>query len=164
MTYLYKNTKTVQNGLFEYMYYIHAFIFQLLPAEVSLNEDIYNDKSRVYPPVIKVCGQTTTFHKAVDVELTYSNDDVANIKEELLAVGEKKKFSTELGLLIRQKETESECQKLNESTDVFIERPRNDQVKLSFSLNHFCKYVQIYLQCIAGNSGKIFRLHKFIVG
>ena len=134
----------------------------MLPAEVALNQD--RNKSRVYPPVIKVCGQTTPFLKAVNVELTYSNGDVAKVKEELLRVREKKKFSTELGLLIRQKETESECQKFNESTDVFIERPRKDEVKISFSLNHFYRYVQIYLHCISDSSCKIFCLQKFIVG
>ena len=105
----------------------------MLPAEVSLNQDIYNDKSLVYPPVIKVCGQTTPFLKAVDVELTYSNDDVANVEEELLPVGKKKKFSTELGLLISHKETESKCQKLNENAEVYIERLRDDQLKFVFT-------------------------------
>ena len=102
--------------------------------------------------MIKVTGQTTPFLKAVDVELTYSNDDVANVKDEFLPIGEKKKFSTELGLLIRKKKKESKCQKLNESTEVFIERPRNDQLKFLFSLNHFCKYVQPF-----------FALHYFVL-
>ena len=123
---------------------IYNFVFQLLPAAASLDEDIYNDKSLVCSPVIKVSGQTTPFLEAVHVELTYSNDDVANIEHEFLPVGNKIKFSTEYGLLIRHEETESKCQKINEKTDVFIERPRNDQVKFSFSLKHFCKYVQIH--------------------
>ena len=120
----------------------------MLPANVSLIEDIYNDKSLVCSPVIKVCGQTTPFLEAVDVELTYCNDDVADVDEIFLPVGNKIKFSTELGLLIRQKETESKCQKLNESTEVFIERSRNGKVKFSFSLKHFSWYVEIHFHTL----------------
>ena len=117
-------------------------LLQLFPADAVLNKDVHLDKNLVCAPVIKVSGQTTPFLKAVNVELTYSNDDVANIDEEFLPVGNKFKFTTGYGLLLRsQKKTQSksECQTLNENNDVFIERPRKDQLKFSFSLKHFCK-------------------------
>ena len=100
------------------------------------------DKNLVCAPVIKVSGQTTPFLEAVHVELTYSNSDVVNIEEEFLPVDSKTNFTTKYGLLLRsQKETylTSKHQALNESNDVFIERPRKDQLKFSFSLKHFCK-------------------------
>ena len=92
--------------------------------------------------MIKVSGQTTPFLEAVHVELTYSNSDVVNIEEEFLPVDSKTNFTTKYGLLLRsEKETSSTSkhQALNESNDVFIERPRKDQLKFSFSLKHFCK-------------------------
>ena len=92
--------------------------------------------------MIKVSGQTTPFLEAVHVEITYSNSDVVNIEEEFLPVGSKTNFTTKYGLLLRsQKETASTSkhQALNESNDVFIKRPRKDQLKFSFSLKHFCK-------------------------
>ena len=92
--------------------------------------------------MIKVSGQTTPFLEAVHVELTYSNSDVVNVEVEFLPVGSKTNFTTKYGLLLRsQKETPStsKCQTLNDSNDVFIERPRKDQLKFSFSLKHSCK-------------------------
>ena len=89
-----------------------------------------------------VSGQTTPFLEAVHVELTYSNSDVVNIEEEFLPVDSKTNFTTKYGLLLRsEKETSSTSkhQALNESNDVFIERPRKDQLKFTFSLKHFCK-------------------------
>ena len=107
-----------------------------------MNKDIHLDRNLVCAPVIKVSGQTTPFLVAVHVELTYSNSDVVNIEEEFLPVGNKINFTTKYGLLLRsQKETQStsKCQTLNECKDVYIERPRKDQLKFSFSLKHFCK-------------------------
>ena len=102
------------------------------------------DKNLVCAPVIKVSDQTTPFLEAVHVELTYSNSDVVNIEEEFLPVRRKINFTTKYGLLLRsQKETapSSKSQTLNDSNDVFIERPRKDQLslKFSFSLKHSCK-------------------------
>ena len=94
--------------------------------------------------MIRVSGhdQTTPFLEAVHVELTYSNSDVVSVEEEFLPVGSKTNFTTKYGLLLRsQKETPStsKCQTLNDSNDVFIERPRKDKLKFSFSLKHSCK-------------------------
>jgi hypothetical protein len=117
-------------------------LFQLFPADAALKKEVYLDKNLVCAPVIKVSGQTTPFLKAVYVDLTYSNNDVANIEEGFLPVGDSITFSTEYGLLLRsRKETESrsKCQTLNESNDVYIERLRKDQLKFSFSLKQFCK-------------------------
>ncbi len=116
---------------------------QLFPADTVLNNDIHLDKNLVCAPVIEVTGQTTPFLRAVDVELTYSNKDVANIDEEFLPVGNKFKFTTGYGLLLRSHdliESKSECETWNENNDAFIERPRIDQLKFSFSLRHFSKY------------------------
>ena len=115
-----------------------------MPADVVLNKGVHLDENLVCAPVIKVSGQTTPFLEAVHVELTYSNSDVVNIEEEFLPVGSKINFTTKYGLLLRsQKEipSSSKHQALNDSNDVFIERPRKDQLKFSFSLKHSCKYL-----------------------
>jgi hypothetical protein len=112
----------------------------LFPADAVLKEEICLDKNLVCAPVIRVSGQTTPFLKAVGVELTYSHSDVVNIEKEFLPVGKRVKFTTEYGLLLRShKETESKSnwQALNESNDVYIERSREDQLKFSFSVEHF---------------------------
>jgi hypothetical protein len=91
--------------------------------------------------MIKVSGQKTPFLEAVDIELIYSHSDVGSIDEEFLPVGKRVKFTTEYGLLLRShKETgsKSNWQALNDSDDVYIERPRKDQLKFSFSVEHFC--------------------------
>ena len=118
------------------------FLFQVFPADIVLNKDVYLDKNLVCAPVIKVSGQTTPFLEAVHVELTYSNTDVINIEEEFLPVGNKINFTTKYGLLLRsQNETQStsKCQALNESNDVYTERLRKDQLKFSFPLKSCCK-------------------------
>jgi hypothetical protein len=112
----------------------------LFPADAVVNKDIRLDKSLVCAPVIRVSGQKTPFLKAVDVELTYSHSDVVNIEEEFLPVGKTTQFTTEYGLLLRsQEETESKTKwlNINESNKVFIQRPRKDQLKFSFSVEHF---------------------------
>jgi hypothetical protein len=112
----------------------------LFPADAVLKEEICLDKNLVCAPVIRVSGQTTPFLKAVGVELTYSHSDVVNIEKEFLPVGKRVKFTNEYGLLLRcHKETESKSdwQALNESNDVYIERSRKDQLKFSFSVEHF---------------------------
>ena len=121
--------------------YNYTFPFQLFPADAVLNKEVYSDKNLVCAPVIKVSGQTTPFLKDVDVELTYSNNDVANIEEDFLPVGSRIQYTTEYGLLLRSQETKStsKCQKLNENSDVYIERLRKDRLKFLFSLKHFCK-------------------------
>ena len=118
------------------------FLFQVFPADVVLNKDVYLDKNLVCAPVIKVSGQTTPFLEAVHVELTYSNTDIINIEEEFLPVGNKINLTTKYGLLLRsQNETQStsKCQTLNESNDVYTERQRKDQLKFSFPLKSCCK-------------------------
>ena len=113
---------------------------QLFPADAVVNKDIRLNKSLVCAPVVRVSGQKTSFLKAVDVELTYSHSDVANIEEEFLPVGKTIQFTTEYGLLLRiHNETESNpnWQALNKSNDVSIERSRQDQLKFSFSVKHF---------------------------
>ena len=102
--------------------------------------DVPSDKNMVCGPVIKISGQTTPFLKAVNVELTYSHTKVAQIEEDFLPVGNKIKFTTEHGLLLRshkETQTKSSWQALNEGNDVYIERSRKDQVKFSFLVNHF---------------------------
>ena len=92
-------------------------------------------------PIIKVSGQKTPFLKAVDIELTYCHSDVGSIEEEFLPVGKRVKFTTEYGLLLhchKETESKSDWQALNESNDVYIERSRKDQLKFSFSVEHFC--------------------------
>ena len=117
------------------------FSFQVFPADAVLNKDVHLDKNLVCVPVIEVSGQTTSFLELVHVELTYSSSDVVNIEEEFLPVGNKINFTTKYGLFLRsQEETQStKCQTLNESNDVYIERPRKDQLKFSFSLENSCK-------------------------
>ena len=101
------------------------------------------DKNHVVrAPVIRVSGQTAPFLKAVDVQLTYSSDDVLNIIEEFLPVGNAIKFTTEYGLLLHSRkdaESKTKWENLNENSDVYIERPRKDQLKFSFSVKHFCE-------------------------
>jgi hypothetical protein len=112
----------------------------LFPVDAVLKKEIRLNKDLVCSPVIRVSGQTKTFLKAVDVELTYSHSDVVNIEEEFLPVGKTIQFTHKYGLLLRsQKETESitKWQNLNESTKVCIERPKQGQLKFSFSVEHF---------------------------
>ena len=112
----------------------------MFPADAVVKKDIRLDKNIVCAPVIRVSGQTTPFLKAVGVELTYSHNDVANIKEEFLSVGKTIQFTTNYGLLLRSQEENESVTKwlnLNESNKVYIERPRKDQLKFSFSVEHF---------------------------
>jgi hypothetical protein len=117
--------------------------FQLFPAEAVANEDMHCDENLVVrAPVIKVSGQKAPFLKAVDVELTYSNNDVLNIAEEFLPVGNSIKFTTDYGVLLhgrKDHESKTKWDNLNESEDVYIERPRKNQLKFSFSVKHFCE-------------------------
>ena len=95
----------------------------------------------VYGPVIKVSGQRVPFLKPVDVELTYSNKDVTNISTDILPVRRKTNFTTEFGFL-RRSQKKKECKEwenLNEINDVWVERPRKDQLKFSFFIKHFCE-------------------------
>jgi hypothetical protein len=112
----------------------------LFPADAVVNNEIRLNKSLVCAPVIRVSGQTTPFLKAVDVELTYSHSDVANIEEEFLPVGKTIKFTTEYGLLLHnhnETKSKSNWQALNENNDVSIERSRKDLVRFLFSVKHF---------------------------
>ncbi len=101
------------------------------------------DKNHVVrAPVIRVSGQTAPFLVAVDVQLTYSSDDVLNITEEFLPVGNVIKFTIEYGLLLHSRkdaESKTKWENLNENNDVYIERPRKDQLKFSFSVEHLCE-------------------------
>ncbi len=101
------------------------------------------DKNHVLrAPVIRVSGQTAPFLTAVDVQLTYSSDDVLNIIEEFLPVGNAIKFTTEYGLLLHSRkdaESKTKWENLDEHNDVYIERPRKDQLKCSFSVEHLCE-------------------------
>ena len=112
----------------------------MFPVDAVVNKDIRLNKSLVCAPVIRVSGQKTSFLKAVDVELTYSHSDVANIEEEFLPVGQTIQFTTEYGLLLRnhnETESKSNWEAVNSSNDVSIERSRKDQLKFSFSVQHF---------------------------
>ena len=110
----------------------------MFPAAAVLNRDLQLDKNLVCAPVIKVTGQMTPFLKSVDVELTYSNNNAADIEEEFLPVGNKAEFTNVYGLMLRSQKSKSECEILNGS-NMYIERPRNDQLKFLFSVKHFCK-------------------------
>ena len=106
----------------------------------AVNKKIRSNKSVVCAPVVRVSGQTASFLKPVDVELTYSHSDVANIEEEFLPVGKTIKLTTEYGFLLHEHnkpESTPEWQVLNGSNDVSIERSRKDQFKFSFSVKHF---------------------------
>ncbi|XP_028409879.1 uncharacterized protein LOC114532546 isoform X2 [Dendronephthya gigantea] len=116
---------------------------QLLPAEVVLNKDMRLNENLVCGPVIRVSGQKVLFLNPVDVELTYSHEDVTNISEEFLPVKSKIKFTTKYGLLLRSKKVEEKWEKLNESIDVHVERLRKDQLKFSFAVKHFSDYVTL---------------------
>ena len=122
---------------------IHDFLSQLFPADTVSNKDVYLDKNPVVrAPVIKVSGQIAPFSKAVNVELIYSNNDVLKITGEFLPVGNSIKFTIAYGLLLHSRkdaESKPKWENLNESSDVYIERPRKDQLKFSFSVKHFCK-------------------------
>ena len=117
-------------------------LLQVFPADTVFNKDVHLNENLVCAPVIKVSGQKAPFLEAVHVELTYSNSDVVNIEKKFLPVGSKTNFTTKYGLLLRnhkESSSTSKCQTLNDSNDVFIERPRKDQLKFSFSLKHCCK-------------------------
>ena len=112
----------------------------MFPADAVVNKDIRLNKNLVCAPVIRVSGQKTSFLKQIDVELTYSHSDVANIEEEFLPVGKTIQFTTEYGLLLRnhdKTESKPNWQALNKSNDVSIERSRKDQLKFLFSVKHF---------------------------
>ena len=110
----------------------------MFPADAVLNEDVHSDESLVCAPVIKVTGQTAPFLKEVNVELMHSSKDVADIEEEYLPVGNKFEFSDEYGMLLRSQKSKTECKRLIQS-NTYIERPRRDQLKFTFSVKHFCK-------------------------
>ena len=113
----------------------------MFPAGVFPNKEVPLDKENLLrAPLIRVSGETTSFLKSVDVELTYSHSDVINIEEDFLPVGKRIQFTTEYGLLLHSpKETElaSKCETLNETNKAYIERPRRDQLKFFFSVEHF---------------------------
>ena len=112
----------------------------MFPADAVVKKEIRLNKSLVCAPVIRVSGQTAPFLKEVDVELTYSHSDIANIEENFLPIGKTTKFTTEYGLLLRNHnatESRSNWQTLNESDDVFIERTGKEKLKFSFSIKHF---------------------------
>ena len=106
-----------------------------------LIKDVRLKKNLVCGPVIRVSGQTSPFLETVDVELTYSHSDVVKIKEEFLPVSEETiQFTTDYGLLMRSQEAAQSTEKLlnlNESNNVYIQRPRKDQLKFCFSVDHF---------------------------
>ena len=110
----------------------------MFPADTVLKKDVHLDNNLICAPVIKVTGQTTPFLKAVDVELTYSNHDIADIEDNFLPVGKKSKFTDDCGLMLRSQKSKPECEILNGS-NLYIERPRKDQLKFLFSVKHFCK-------------------------
>ena len=120
-----------------------TFLFQLFPPDAVFNKDVHLNKNHVVrTPVIKVSGQTTSFLTAVDVQLMYSSDDVLNITEEFLPIGNKIKFTTEYGLLLHSRkdaESKTKWENLNENKDVYIERSRNNQLKFSVLVKHFCE-------------------------
>ena len=116
-------------------------VLQLFPAGVLPNKDIpLNEENLFRAPLIRVSGQTTSFFKSVDVELTYSHSDVNAIEEEFLPVGKRIPFTTEYGLLLHSQKTPkltSKCEALNETHNAYIERPKKDQLKFLFSVEHF---------------------------
>ena len=112
----------------------------MFPAGVLPNKDIPLNKENLRAPLIRVSGQTTSFLKSVDVELTYSHSDVIAIEEEFLPVGKKIPFTNEYGLLFHSKENPkltSKCETLNEANNAYIERPKKNQLKFLFSVEHF---------------------------
>ena len=112
----------------------------MFPAGALPNKGIPLHEESLRAPLIRVSGQTTSFLKSVDVELTYSHSDVINIEEEFLPVGKRIRFTSEHGLLLQsEKKTNSTFtfQTLNETNDVYIERPRKDQLRFLFSVEHF---------------------------
>ena len=114
---------------------------QLFPAGVLPNKNIpLNEENLLRAPLIRVSGQTTSFFKSVDVELTYSHSDVIAIEEEFLPVGKKIPFTTEYGLLLhsqKKPKLTSKCETLNETNHAYIERPKKNQLKFLFSVEHF---------------------------
>ena len=114
---------------------------QLFPAGVLPNKDIsLNEENLLRAPLIRVSGQTTSFFKSVDVELTYSHSDVIAIEEEFLPVGKRIPFTTEHGLLLHSQKNpklKSKCETLNETNNAYIERPKKNQLKFLFSVEHF---------------------------
>ena len=103
-----------------------------------LIEDVRLNKSLVCGPVIRVSGRTSPFLKEVDVELTYSHSDVVNIKEEFLPVSRKAiQFTIKYGLLMRSDDATESTENLNESNSVYIQRTRKNQLKFSYSVDHF---------------------------
>ena len=122
----------------------------LFPADVVLKKEIPFGRNIVCCPVIKVSGQTTPFLEAVNVELTYSNTKFREMTEEFLPVQNKIKFAAKFGLLLHSNEefeSKPSCQTLNKGDGVFIERSRIDQVKFSFSVNHFSWFCAIMKTC-----------------
>ena len=117
------------------------YTLQLFPAGALPNKDIrFDENNFLRAPLIRVSGKTTSFLEPVNVELTYSHIDVISIEEEFLTVGKKIKFTTEYGILLHsEKETRSTFtfETLNETNNVYIERPRKDQLKFWFSVKHF---------------------------
>ncbi|XP_028398817.1 uncharacterized protein LOC114522346 [Dendronephthya gigantea] len=113
---------------------------QLIPVDTIVNTDAYRDQNLIRGPVIKVSGQKVPFLKPVEVELTYSHCDVANIDEDVLPVGTKTKMTAMYGFLLhKHKVTDSELRSeiINETNEVYIERQRKDQLRFFFSVQHF---------------------------
>ena len=113
----------------------------MFPAGALPNKDLaLNQENILRAPLIRVSGQTTPFLKPVDVELTYSHSDVLAIEEEFLPVEKRTQFTTEYGLLLHSQKTPtltSKCETLNETSNVYIERPKMDKLKFFFSVGHF---------------------------
>ena len=97
-------------------------------------------ETAVHLTLLCLVEQKTSFLKAVDVELTYSHSEVANVEDEFLPVGKTIQFTTEYGLLLRnhnEPKSQPNWQAMNKSNDVSIERSRKDQLKFSFSVKLF---------------------------
>ena len=118
-----------------------VYILQLFPAGALPNKDLaLNEENILRAPLIRVSGQTTPFLKSVDVELTYSHSDLVAIEEKFLPVGKRTPFTAEYGLLLHSQKNPrltSKCETLNETDNVYIERPKMDQLKFFFSVGHF---------------------------
>ena len=117
------------------------YILQLFPAGALPSKHILlNEENILRAPLIRISGQTTPFLKSVDVELAYSHSDLVAIEEEFLPVGKRTPYTTEYGLLLHSQKSPkltSKCEALNETDNVYIERPKMDQLKFFFSVGHF---------------------------
>ena len=93
-------------------------------------------------PAIGVSGQDKPFLKPVEVEFVYSTIDVASLDEDLLPVGEEQPFTSKYGALLRsQKDSQGNqtWENVNNDATATIQRIQKDRLKISFSVEHFCK-------------------------